>query len=176
MISTGERVSMRQARETVCLLVLLTALLAGCAGTRVDGGHPLLTDREPAATVYFIRPATERYMGMADNVITVEADAAPLVRLVKGEYTMARLRPGAVFLTVRNDTTWGNSHFIREMARSARFEFAPGETYFVVLQPFDGEFRGVHFQMAGVDLQRARELTRHMRGKGGARSAPIDRL
>lgn len=167
---------MRQARETVCLLVLLSVLLAGCAGTRIETAHPLLSEGEPAATVYFIRPWTERYMGMADNVITVEADAMPLARLVKGEYTMARLRPGTVFLTARNDTTWGHSHFIREMSNSERFDFAPGETYFVVLEPFDGEFRGVHFEMADVDLQDARELTRNMRGKGSARSAPIDRL
>ena len=167
---------MRQVRGITCLLLMLAALLAGCAGTRVDGSHPLLTRQADAAKVYFIRPYTERYMGFADNAITVEADRVRLMRLAKGEYTMARIAPGQVFLTVHSDTTWGNSHFIREMARSQRFEFAPGRTYFVVFRPFDGEFRGVHFEMVDVDLARAKELSRHLRVVGAARSEPIGRL
>lgn len=167
---------MRQVRGITCLLLMLTALLAGCAGTRIDASHPLLTDEAAAAKVYFIRPYTERYMGFADNAITVEADRMPLLRLVKGEYTLVHVRPGPVFLTVHSDTSWGHSHHIREMTRSRRFDFAPGETYFVSFQPFDGEFRGVHFEMRDVDLPRARELSRHLRVVGGARSAPIDRL
>jgi hypothetical protein len=155
---------------------MLAALLAGCAGTRIDGSHPMLAQTRDAARVYFIRPYTERYMGFADNAITVEADRIPLLQLVKGEYTLLHVRPGPVFLTVHSDTSWGPSHDIREMSRSRRFDFAPGETYFVSFQPFDGEFRGVHFEMHDVDLPRARELSRHLRVVGDARSAPIDRL
>lgn len=167
---------MRQVRGITCLLLTLTVLLAACAGTRIDNSHPVLANTEDAARVYFIRPYTERYMGFADNAITVEADRMPLLHLVKGEYTLLHMRPGPVFLTVHSDTTWGPEHAIREMSRSQRFDLAPGETYFVSFQPFDGEFRGVHFEMRGVDLPRARELSRHLRVVGDARSAPIDRL
>lgn len=167
---------MRQVRGILCLLPILAALLAGCAGTRVDGSHPLLTRDEAAARVYFIRPFTERYLGFADNAITVEADRVPLLRLVKGEYTLAYVNPGPVFFTVHSDTSWGPEHQVREMSRSRRFEFAPGETYFVVFKPFDGEFRGVHFEMASVALEDARELARHLRVAGAARAEPIDEL
>lgn len=167
---------MRQTRGGICLLLLLSALLGACAGTRVDGSHPLVTREAPAAKVYFIRPFTERYLGFADNAITVEADRIPLLRLVKGEYTLAHVTPGPVFLTVNSDTTWGHSNFIRRMTRSQRFEFAAGQTYFVIFRPFDGEFRGVHFEMVDVDLARAKELSRHLRVVGAARSEPIGRL
>lgn len=167
---------MRQVRGFTYLLLMLATLLTGCAGTRIDGSHPLLTREEAAAKVYFIRPFTERYMGFADNAITVEADRVPLLRLVKGEYTLAHIQPGPVFFTVHSDTSWGPEHQVKEMSRSRRFEFAPGETYFVVFRPFDGEFRGVHFDMATVGLEDARELSRHLRVIGAARATPIDRL
>lgn len=158
-------------------LLSLALVLAGCAGTRLDSGHPLIArSAEPAAKVYFIRPFTDRYLGFADNTITVEADRTGLMRLVKGEYTLVSMKPGAVRLSVRNDTNHGPEFLHKEMTRSKEFTFEAGQTYFLVLTPFDGEFRGVHFEMETVDLPRARELSQHLRVAGPARSARISRL
>ena len=169
---------MRNPSGILIVLLLLTVGLGGCAGTRLESAHPLIVEAgEPrSAKVYFIRPHTERYMGAADNVITVDADDARLVTLVKGEYTLAHLKPGNVFLTVRTDTLHGASLFMKETLMTQEFTFEEGETYFVSFIPFDGEWRGVHFIMENIDLHRARELTRHMRVIGPARSEPIAAL
>jgi hypothetical protein len=177
IIAAWRESRMRLARATACLSLLAGLLLvAGCAVTRVDGGHPRVSEDSAAATVYFIRPFTERYMGFADNALAVEADRTSLLTLGKGEYTLARLQPGPVFLTARSDTSWGASHQIREMTREQRFELTPGGTYFIVFRPFDGEFRGVHFEMASVGREEAQTLGRHLRAAGAARSAPLDEL
>lgn len=159
-------------------ILLLAVVLGACAGTRLDKSHPLVTRdaAEPAAKVYFIRPFTDRYLGFADNVITIEAERARLMRLVKGEYTLVKLKPGDVRLSVRNDTSHGSEFNHKELTRSKQFTFEAGQTYFLVLKPFDGEFRGVNFEMETVDLTRARELSRHLRVAGPARSAPISKL
>lgn len=161
-------------RATACLSLISVLLLAGCAVTRIDEGHARLASDSEAASVYFIRPWTERYMGFADNAIAVDADRTFLLKLGKGEYTLVRLQPGPVFLAAHSDTSWGHSHQIREMTRERRFDLAPGQTYFIVFRPFDGEFRGVHFQMASVDRTEAQELGRHLRAVGAARSAPLE--
>ncbi len=164
-------------RRPLMALLLLALILAGCAGTRLDSGHPLIVrGAEPAAKVYFIRPFTDRYLGFADNRITVEADRAGLMRLVKGEYTLVSMKPGTVQLSVRNDTNHGPEFLHMQLTRSRAFTFEAGETYFLVLTPFDGEFRGVHFEMETVDLPRAKELSNRLRVAGPARSRPISRL
>lgn len=157
------------------LLAVFAAGVAGCAGTRVDRAHPLITDApsERSARVYFIRPQTERYLGVADNAITIEADRRPLLRMVKGEYALARMKPGAVWLTVRNQTSWGPEHRIKEMSRSREFELAAGDTYYIVMEAVDGEFRGVHFEPRSVDVVRAKMLTRYLRARGRASRDPV---
>ncbi|MDX9739920.1 MAG: hypothetical protein RBT81_01890 [Gammaproteobacteria bacterium] len=165
---------MHLLRAIACLSLISAFLLAGCAVTRVDGAHPRVSSGSEAASVYFIRPWTERYMGFADNVIAVDADRAFLLKLGKGEYTLARLQPGPVFLAAHSDTSWGHSQLIKELTRERRFDLAPGGTYFIVFRPFDGEFRGVHFEMASVDRAEAQELGRHLRAAGAARSTPLE--
>lgn len=173
--STGK--PLRTLPGILVILLLLSLGLAGCAGTRVDTSHPLASQSSsPAASVYFIRPLTERYMGFADNVLTIEAEETELLRLVKGEYTLATLKPGTVRLTARSDTNRGPEFKYQEMTRSREFSFRPGQTYFIVLKPFDGEFRGVHFEFDAVELADAKALSRHLRVKGAARSRPISKL
>lgn len=170
------------------LVVALTLVvgLPGCAGTTVERSHPLISNEAESARVYFIRPFTERYMGVADNTIHVEADRIQLLSLAKGEYTLVHVRPGTVYLMARSMTAWGptetffnsntRAHKIKEMTHSQSFTFNPGETYFVVFTPVDGEFRGVYYDMSAVALERAKELTAHLHVAGDARAAPIDRL
>jgi hypothetical protein len=175
-------------RTLAGLIAALTLVLGlpGCAGTQVERSHPLVSSDAESARVYFIRPFTERYMGVADNTIRVEADRIELLRLAKGEYTLVHVRPGTAYLMARSMSAWGptethlnvntRAHKIKEMTHSQPFTFDAGQTYFVVFTPVDGEFRGVYYDMATVDLERAKELSAHLRVAGDARSAPIDEL
>jgi hypothetical protein len=168
------------------LVVVMVMGVAGCAATRVDWAHPLVSSDPQSARVYFIRPFTERYMDIADNVLGVEADRTELLSLAKGEYALIRLRPGTVFLQTRSKTAWGptethfnvntRAHEIKEMTHSEPFTFEPGGVYFIVLTPIDGEFRGVNYQMVQVDLARAKRLAAHLRVVGATGAERIDRL
>lgn len=159
--------------------LLLGAAVSGCAASRIEASHPLVSSAPDGevARVYFIRPRTERSLGVADNVVTVEADRTPLLDLAKGEYALLTLRPGAVWITVRSDTSWGPEHDIKEMGTSEEFTFTAGQTYFLTLTAIDGEFRGVTFDPEIIDLDRARQLSTHLRAAGSAaRAAPINTL
>jgi hypothetical protein len=162
----------------VCLM--LAAALAGCTATRLDGSHPLLSNApdNEVARVYFIRPRTERFMGVADNTLTIEADRTHLLDLAKGEYALVYLKPAAsVWLLVRSDTSWGPVQDIKEMTREKEFAFAAGQTYFVALIPVDGEFRGVYFNPVDVTLDQAKQMAATARPSGtAARRTPIDSL
>lgn len=159
-------------------LILATAL-PGCAASRVEANHPLLSSAPDAdvARVYFIRPRTERSLGVADNALAVEADRSHLLDLAKGEYALMTLKPGAVWITVRSDTSWGPAHDIKEMTTTKEFDFAAGQTYFLSFSAVDGEFRGVTFDPQSIDLDRARQFGATLRPAGAAaRSAPLGNL
>jgi len=152
--------------------------LTGCASTLVQSSHPLIqaNSSAPHASVYFIRPGTERTMGVADNVLSVTLDQRPLLKLVKGEYTLVDLKPGQVTATITSMTSWGPQSKIKEISRSRDFTFADGETYFIIISPVDGEFRGVFFLPEPVDILTAKEISKHLRAVGKAKRAPITSL
>jgi len=145
-------------------LVIATWLLSACA-TSLKSNHPQLQkDAQQAhATVYFIRPFTERTMAMADNAIAVEIDSRPLLNLAKGEYIRTLLMPGQVWLTVNSRTTWGPSHKIKSKSKTRSFTFESGETYFISITPVNGEFRGVHFIAETVSQNTAKKLSKNLR-------------
>ena len=164
---------------TAAVMALFLAALAACTASHLDAGHPLATDGGDAdvARVYFIRPRTERYLGVADNALRIEADRIPLLELAKGEYALVPMKPGSVWITVNSDTSWGPAHDIKEMSTSKEFSFIAGRIYFLTLTAVDGEFRGVTYQPESVDLERARELGATLQPSGAAaRGAPIDTL
>lgn len=141
--------------------------------------HPLLeSDREAAfATVYFLRPNTERWMGAADNILTIEADRQELLKLVKGEYIRATLKPRKTTLRIRSMSAWGPQQAIKEMEKSGEFQFQAGKTYFVLMEMVDGEFRGVFFKPQLIALTKARQLAKSLRPVGiDAKTHPIDTL
>jgi len=164
------------AMGRVLLVTVLAVVLAACSSSRINYKHPLVKKKTAAsqvAMVYFIRPRTERFMGPADNRLKVEADRFPLMNIAKGEYTLLPMVPGNVWITVTNLTAWGPQNRMKEMSRSRQFRFLPGETYYLVFQVVDGEFRGVFFRPELVDAASARELSRHMKPLGMARKAPL---
>ena len=152
--------------------------LAGCASTQIQAGHPLIQTNPsaPHASVYFMRPWTERTMGVADNAVDIELDQRPLLKLVKGEYVLVNLKPGPVTTTIKSITVWGPESKIKEMSKSRNFTFDEGETYFIVISPVDGEFRGIFFLPKAVDFLTAKKISKRLRPVGKARSEPITGL
>ncbi len=162
----------------ICIMAILMAGITACASTRVDDRHPLVREAPDSevARVYFIRPRTERTMGFADNRLPVEADRFHLMTLAKGEYTMLPMVPGNVWISVTSQTHWGPRHDVKEMSRSRQFNLKAGETYFIVFNLVDGEFRGAFFEPEEVDIYMAKELTRNMLPVGRARKQPVSSL
>ncbi len=143
-------------------------------GTQVNDSHSLI-EKETShyASVYFIRPDTERYMGAADNRLTVELAQEPLLKLVKAEYTLLRLKPGVMDVTIKSDTIAGPFREFKKMERTKSFEFEPGVTYYISIEPVDGEFRGVFFLPHLVEFEAAKEVSRFMRAIGPAKKSPL---
>ena len=149
--------------------------MTGCATTEIKADNPLVQTNPaaPYARVYFLRPRTERTMGVADNVINIELDRQPLLTLAKGDYVFVDLKPGEVMTTIKSVTSWGPQSKVKEMAKGRTFNFVEGETYFIVIRPVDGEFRGVFFVPREVDLLTAKEIARRLRAVGDASREPI---
>ncbi len=150
--------------------------LAGCAATKVMSDHPLIETSAQAASakVYFIRPLTERAMGFPDNPLSIEFDDKQLLALAKGEYSLVHMKPReTTTMTLKSLTTVGPDWRVKEMARSRKWSFTAGATYYIVLKPIDGEFRGVYFTAEAVDWFTAKESVRQLRAVDAARRAPI---
>ena len=112
-------------------------------------------------------------MGATDNRISIELDKEPLLKLVKSEYTLVHLKPGEMDLTIKSQTIAGPFREFKDMKRTTRFEFEAGSTYYISIEPVDGEFRGTYFQPHLVDLAAAKEMSRFMRASGPAKRAPL---
>jgi hypothetical protein len=166
------------------LIVLATLSLAGCAswswnGTQVNTSNRLVSAAgEPLfSTVYFLRPRTERAMGFSDNTLTISLDGSKLLTIEKGDYTLVYMRPRVrTTMTLENRTEVGPFWKTKKMDKDYKFGFTAGETYFIVLEPVDGEFRGVYFTARNVDLFTAKQLAQNLRPAGEARKAPLGTL
>ncbi len=169
------QISRTLTRLSILLALLLLVTLSACSVTQVHKKHSLIqADLSlPHATVYFIRPQTEHPLGLADNSLGVEIDNEKLISLVKGEYAMVRLTPRDVSVTLRNLTQTRGRWEVEEMARNRSFSFKSGETYFVVADMINGEFRGVRYVPKGVNQLEAKKISRHLRPSGQARKAKI---
>lgn len=162
-------------------LLILTGIisLAGCSVlhvTKVYNDHPLLHNDtlEESAMVYFIRPKTEHPQGFSDNPLKVYADDALLMTLGKGEYTLAYLKGQPMSLTLTNLTQTRGWWEIEQMEQTRQFDFHSGQTYFIVAQPVDGEFRGVHFLPQSLSQFEAKQIISKMiRPVGKAEKSPI---
>ncbi|MBI5450902.1 MAG: hypothetical protein HY940_06040 [Gammaproteobacteria bacterium] len=153
-------------------------LISACAGQAI--GPVQLTPAKPDsgayAKVYLMRPGTERMMGFADNPLDVDANDKPLVRLAKAEYTLVTLPPGRVQLTAHNQTSFGPSHKIKKISRTRTVTLVEGQTYYIILRPIDGEFRGAYFMPEQLEFAEARVVAASLRATGPARTAPIPSL
>lgn len=174
----------RRNKQYNWLILIISIGLGGCTawswnGTKVNTGHHLVSATGEAlfSTVYFLRPRTERSMGFSDNALTIDLDGSKLLTLEKGDYTLVYMRPRVrTTMTVENETEVGPYWRTKKMAKNYEFGFTAGETYFIVLEPVDGEFRGVYFTARNVDLFTAKQLAQKLRAAGEAKKTPIATL
>jgi len=108
-----------------------------------------------------------------DNRLTIDLDKEQLLKLVKSEYTLVHLKPGEMNVTIKSLTIAGPFRTFKKMKRTKRFEFEAGQTYYISVEPVDGEFRGTYFLPHLVDLTVAKEKSRFMRARGLAKKAPL---
>ena len=157
----------KSAKGGIWLIVALS--MPGCATTKIVANHPLVQNGAGSATVYFLRPPIERRMGFPDNPLAIDLNQEKLMDLGLGEYAMAQVIARDMLVTLRNRTEAGPIWAIKDMERQYPFTFKPGETYYLVIRPVDGEFRGVHFRPEVVDYTTARQLAAKLHGIGPAR-------
>lgn len=164
-------------RFVLALLGIFGALwLSACA--TVNPQHPEVETRAdaPTAMVYVIRPSVLKTKGFADNPVRVEFQGKPLAKLSEGSYILVRLKPSEGLVRVNSLTRFTNQSQPIEVWRERRYKFIPGYTYFIHLRQLNEEFRGVYYEPAPVDWDRAKELIKDARATGDARAAPIDKL
>lgn len=140
-------------------IILIMFSLNGC-WTTIHHSHPLLQKNIHIehAKVYFIRANNERYMGIADNRLTILLDQQPLIELVKGEHVLTHLHPGQAWVTIINQTSFGPAHQVKNNTHSSSYDFSAGQTYYIEITPVDGEFRGIHFSSHSISLNEAKKI------------------
>lgn len=149
-----------RAQQWKILGAVVAAWLAGCTSSVISTKHPLY-QRETSsttATVYFLRPEIERRMGFPDNPVAIDLNQEQLLTLARGEYTAVKLVPREAVLTLRSLTEAGPVWAIKSIERQYTFNFKPGETYYLVIKPVDGEFRGVFFKPESVEAYVAKQV------------------
>ena len=166
-------------RKLQWLSVLLASLLmSGCATnmftlTKVHGHDIIQHDLDqPHASVYFIRPAAEHVLGYADNTLPVEVDGSRVVSIGKGEYTLLYIKPRRMSVTTITRTQTRGRWEVEDIRRTREFDIQAGHEYYIVLEPFDGEFRGAEHIPKAVDLHQARKLIKPLKAHGLARNHP----
>jgi len=180
-----------QLKQSSLALILLitTGVLAGCSNfqaklnelnqfsniSSINNDHPLIQHDLSVlyATVYFIRPKTEHPQGYADAPLQVDVDGEKLMMLGKAEYTMLYVKPRDVTVTMSNKTQTRGRWEIEKLSYTRRFSFEPGETYYILAKPVDGEFRGAHFIPTALTLIEAKKASRHLSPIARARKHQI---
>ena len=141
----------------------LMLILSGCSLTKVDRSFPLYDSASTGATVYWLRPETERTMGIADNGVTVELNGERLMRLGKGEYTKVNIVARDYTVTLKNQTETGPHWHVKDVKKRSHMVFEPGEIYYLAVKAVDGEFRGVKFEVEQLRDYDARNMMAKLR-------------
>lgn len=164
------------------LLVVGSVFVAGCASSSLVKEHSLYISEDSelaeseVATLYILRPRSERSRGIADKAVEVKLKGATLISMSKGEYTRIRVKPYRGVLTVASLTMFAAEITPREVTRSVTVKFDSGQTYFIHLHELNEEFRGVYTIPQLTDLSTAKQLIEHMDPIGEAVLFPIDQL
>lgn len=148
-------------------LVAVVAVLGGCAASSIEKWHPLFAvGDEPYARVYFLRPPSERPLGVSDSPLRIEMGEKQALALAKGEYAVLHIKPGASDVIVRSLTYLTAQVTPVDVWRVRRYEFQPSRTYYVLLKQDVEEFRGIYFIPEPIDEPAARTLAQRLRPAG----------
>jgi len=143
---------------------VILVVLTGCSMTTVNKSFPLFEAAgTEAATIYWLRPNTERVMGIADNPVRVELNDEYLMMLGKGEYTKVNIVPRDYTITLRNKSEVGPHWSVKDMRKRSKWEFAAGNTYYLAVRAVDGEFRGVTFRAELLSEYDAKNMMAQLR-------------
>jgi hypothetical protein len=158
------------------MMVLL--MLGACSNTGVVKNSPLFpaTEDDPYATIYFIREVVRTRMPVSEEAVTIEINDQELLKLSMGDYTMVRILPTEGTVTVKNLAMYTDKLEPIEMTGSNTFNFASGQTNFILLKTINEEFRGVYYEPVRIEFNEAREISRYLAPRGMARKYPIKKL
>lgn len=164
-------------RQWLTLGVL--AMLTGCSGTRVlSTAEPALqrNPQLPSSTVYILREESNFYLGPANGPVRIEINGHDVAAINEGDYIMLKVKPGESLVVTKNMSKFGAELHPREMTATATFNFGAGQTNFIRLKVYNGEFRGVYFTPERIEFNRARELVKRLRAVNTPANQRIDRL
>lgn len=170
----GIRIEWRQL-----LMLSVLVILAGCSGTRVlPTAEPALQRNPelPFSTVYILREESNFYLGPANGPVRIEINGHDVVSINESDYIMVRVKPGESLVVTKNMSRYGAELHPREMTATATFNFAAGQTNFIRLKVYNGEFRGVYFTPERIEFNRARDLVKRLRAIDVPANLRIDRL
>lgn len=171
-------------RSLTLMLLTMAGMISGCSNfhnninelnhfsniSSIKKSHPLVQHDLTVlyATLYFIRPKTEHAQGFADAPLKISVDGKKLMSLAKAEYTLLYIKPRSVDITMSNKTQTRGRWEVEEMKTTRHFDFKAGETYFILAQPIDGEFRGTRFVPTALNTAEAKRASRYLSPVGKA--------
>ena len=144
-------------------IALLLVVLAGCSMTKVNKAFPLFEKPGAGATIIWLRPDTERVMGIADNPVSIELNDELLMKLGKGEAKKVSVVPRDYTITLRNKSEAGTYWFVKDMRKRMKWKFDAGQTYYLAVKAVDGEFRGVTFNIERLSEYDGKAMAANLR-------------
>lgn len=160
------------------ILVMLSMLLSGCAGSKIVRDSPIIQQNldQPYSTIYFLRNDDKVFRGLAEDAVWVEINGQNVVKLAKGEYAMIRIKPIESTVRVISMSYIGTNPYPQEVYGEDTFNFAANQTNFINISIRDGEFRGVYFMPVRVESNEARAIARDLRPAGVDKGHRIENL
>ncbi len=157
---------MKLSTSNVLILAIVLIFSQGCTSTKVNSDHFMLAKMEGGAEVYFIRPATERPLGMGDNTLEVDIEDEPLLILGKKEFVGVRVKPGNMDVFVKINGRVGHESQIKQLTRKERFSFKDQQRHFIFLKKIDNEFRGLGYAPVEIGAAQAELMIKNMKPVG----------
>ncbi|MCF6217538.1 MAG: hypothetical protein L3J62_03590 [Gammaproteobacteria bacterium] len=139
--------------------------LSGCTGTHVIEDSPILQPNldQEYSTIYILRERPRYPTGFPDQPIKIDINGYDLGKLSYSEYIMLRIKPTEGTIRFLSLDLYGPIKEPRQLAGEETFNFAAGQTNFILAKFIDGEFRGAYFVPERIEFNRARKLAEKMK-------------
>lgn len=151
------------------LITLTSALfvltLSGCTGTHLIEDSPILQPNlnQEYSTIYILRERPRYSTGFPDQPIKIDINGSDVGTLSYSEYIMLRIKPTEGTIRFLSLDVYGPIKQPRELAGEETFNFAAGQTNFILAKFINGEFRGAYFVPERIEFNRARKLAEKMK-------------